>query len=105
MQPFEVGFDIASSANMQQLDAALGLTVTCNLLGLPAAVVPVGVAHGLPQAVQIIGARYQEMACLDAAEVIEASLGTVTPSTQSRLIKRKLPDLRSLNTLQVSFFL
>jgi amidase len=79
MQPFEVGFDIASSANVQRLLAALGLTATCNLLGLPAVVVPVGMGHGLPQAVQIIGARYQEMACLDAAEALETSLGTVTP--------------------------
>lgn len=79
MQPFMVGFDIADGASALQVVAGLGLTVTGNLLGLPAAVVPVGVAHGLPQAVQIIGARYHEMACLDAAEIIESSLGTVTP--------------------------
>jgi amidase len=46
---------------------------------LPAAVVPIGVANGLPQAVQIIGSRYQEATCLDAAEAIEAALGIVTP--------------------------
>ena len=79
MQPFEVGFDIADGASALQVGEALGLTVTCNLVGLPAVVVPVGVAHGLPQAVQIIGARFQEMSCLDAAEMIETSLGTVTP--------------------------
>jgi amidase len=79
MQPFELDFDLASGENTLQVAAALGLVVTCNLLGLPAAVVPVGVANGLPQGVQLIGARYQEAACLDAAEAIEAALGVVTP--------------------------
>jgi amidase len=79
MQPFEVGFDLVSGANTLQVAASLSLVVTCNLLGLPAAVVPVGVANGLPQAVQIIGSRYQEATCLDAAEAIEAALGIVTP--------------------------
>lgn len=40
---------------------------------------PLGIAQGLPQTVQIIGPRYQEMACLDAAEAIERSLGVITP--------------------------
>ncbi len=79
LQPFKVGFDSASGANALQVEAALGLTLTCNRLGLPAVAVPVGVAHGLPQAVQIIGARFEEWTCLDAAESIEAALGTVTP--------------------------
>jgi amidase len=79
MLPFEVGFDIAGGENPIRVVSALGLTVTCNLLGLPAAVVPVGVSSGLPQAVQIIGPRYQEMACLDAAEDIESILGVITP--------------------------
>ena len=79
MQPFEVGFDLTSSDNTMKVAESLRLVVTCNLLGLPAVVVPVGVVDGLPQAVQIIGARYQDEACLDAAEAIEAALGIVTP--------------------------
>jgi amidase len=79
MQPFEVGFDLTGSDSTMQIATSLRLVVTCNLLGLPAAVVPVGVADGLPQAVQIIGWRYQEAICLDAAEAIEAALGIVTP--------------------------
>ena len=39
------------------------LTGLVNLLGLPAAAVPVGVARGLPQGVQIIGDRYREDLC------------------------------------------
>ncbi|MEE8508718.1 MAG: amidase family protein, partial [Myxococcota bacterium] len=55
------------------------LVTTVNLLGLPAAAVPVGVVDGLPQGVQIIGDRYREDLCLDAAEAIETRLGAVTP--------------------------
>jgi Asp-tRNA(Asn)/Glu-tRNA(Gln) amidotransferase A subunit family amidase len=40
---------------------------------------PVGIADGLPQAVQVIGPRYREDLCLDAGQAIEASLGIITP--------------------------
>jgi amidase len=50
-----------------------------NLLGLPAAAVPAGTAAGLPAGVQVIGERFQELACLEAAETIEATLGLATP--------------------------
>ena len=46
-----------------------------NVLGLPAAVVPVGLAGGNPAGVQLIGSRYREDACLDAAAAIEAKVG------------------------------
>ncbi len=51
--------------------AALRMIVAVNLLGLPAVAVPVGEANGLPQAVQVIGPRFREDLCLDAAEAIE----------------------------------
>ncbi len=79
MQAFPVGFDVASEENFATLIRNFRMTVLANLLGLPAAVVPVGVTGGLPQGVQIIGARYREDLCLDAAEAIEARLGVVTP--------------------------
>ena len=50
-----------------------------NLLGLPAVAVPTGVIGGLPQGVQLIGDRFREDLCLDAAEAIERALGTLTP--------------------------
>ena len=43
-----------------------------NLLGLPAAAVNAGKAAGLPAGVQVMGARFQELACLEAAEAIES---------------------------------
>jgi len=55
------------------------LVVSVNLLGLPAAAVPVGVAGGLPQGVQVIGPRYREDLCLEAAQTIEDRLGVLTP--------------------------
>ncbi len=41
--------------------------------------VPVGVANGLPLGVQLIGPRFREDLCLDAAEAIEQVLGVLTP--------------------------
>jgi amidase len=79
MQPFPVGYDLAGQEQMYNILTAHRLIVTANLLGLPAAVVPVDVANGLPQGVQIIGARYREDLCLDAAEAIESRAGALTP--------------------------
>jgi amidase len=55
------------------------LVTACNLLGLPAAVVPVGVADGLPLAVQLIAGRYREETCLAAAGCVEDGCGVLTP--------------------------
>ena len=46
-----------------------------NVLGLPAAVVPIGLAAGTPVGVQLIASRYREDVCLDAAAAIEAKAG------------------------------
>ena len=48
---------------------------TMNHLGLPSAVVPVGLAHGLPVGVQLVAARFREDLALDAAEAIEKHAG------------------------------
>ncbi|MCB9005303.1 MAG: hypothetical protein H6664_13085, partial [Ardenticatenaceae bacterium] len=76
--PFKVGGDLQKES-LAEFVTSLRLVTTMSLLGLPAAVVPVGVIDGLPQGVQIIGARYREDMCLDAAEAIEQQLGVVTP--------------------------
>lgn len=49
------------------------------LLGLPAVALPVGIAAGLPQPVQVIGPRYREDLCVDAAAAIENRVGILTP--------------------------
>jgi amidase len=55
------------------------MVVAINLLGLPAAAVPVGTDSGLPQVVQVIGQRFREDACPEAAAAIEERLGRLTP--------------------------
>lgn len=56
-----------------------------NVLGLPAAVVPVDVVKGAPVGVQLIAGRYREDLCLDAAEAIERGAGRLC----KKLWKRK----------------
>jgi amidase len=49
-----------------------------NVLGLPSAVTPAGLARGLPVGAQLIASRYREDLCLDAAAAIEARVGVMT---------------------------
>jgi amidase len=77
--PFPPGADLTDEWPLSRILRAMRLVLPVNLLGIPAAAVPVGVADGLPQVVQVIGPRYREDACLDAAEVIEERVGTITP--------------------------
>lgn len=79
IQPFPVGYDLAGKAQVQALLHSMRLIVSINLLGLPSVAIPVGMADGLPQEVQLIGSRYREDLCLDAAEVIERQAGVLTP--------------------------
>lgn len=58
---------------------AMRMVVAVNILGLPASVVPVGCDEGLPQAVQLIGARFSESWLLDAAQAIEDRAPLLTP--------------------------
>ena len=77
--PFTVGKDLASADDVWTIFRSMRLVVTVNLLGLPSAAVPVGVANGLPQGVQVMGSMFREDLCLDAAEAIEGALGVLTP--------------------------
>lgn len=58
------------------LDAQIHMS-NMNFLGLPAALVSVGVYDGVPIGVQIAGSRYREDLCLNAAEAIEAKAGVL----------------------------
>lgn len=76
---FAHGSDVADeAAALATLDLAR-CVLPENLLGLPAAAVPVSVVDGLPVGVQLVGPRFREDLCLDAAAAIEAALGTLTP--------------------------
>jgi len=76
---FAVGSDLLNAEWSLQWLRAIRLIVTVNLLGLPSVAVPIGVAEGLPQGIQIIASRFREDLCLDAAEAMERRVGTITP--------------------------
>jgi amidase len=76
--PFPVGTDLHPEG-LRSIVASMTLVTAVNLIGLPAAVVPVGAAGGLPQAVQIISRRHREDLCLEIAEVLESTCGSLTP--------------------------
>lgn len=76
--PFTVGTDLTRDGAMGIMQS-MRMVVAINLLGLPAVAVPTGVEGGLPQGVQVIGPRFREDLCLDAAEAIEAACGVETP--------------------------
>jgi amidase len=78
-QPFKHGYDIESAESAMNVVELFRFVLPANLLGLPAACVPTGVANGLPTGAQIIGDLFREDLCLDAAEVVEASVGVLTP--------------------------
>ncbi len=78
-RPFQIGEDVQSTERSRKLLDSMRLVVAINLLGLPVAVVPTGIAEELPQAVQIIGSPFAESRCLHAAAVVEAAVGTITP--------------------------
>ena len=55
-----------------------------NVLGLPAAVVPVGVLNDRPVGVQIVASRFREDLALDAAAAIEKRVGVLARSLWGR---------------------
>jgi amidase len=78
MPAFKVGFDL-SSVGSEGWIRAIRMIVVVNLLGLPSVALPTHEANGLPHGVQIIGPRFREDLCLDAAEAVEQRLGTLAP--------------------------
>jgi amidase len=76
--PFPVGADLTPEG-VAAIVRSMRMVVAVNLLGLPAVALPTGLADGLPQGVQVIGPRFREDVCLDAAEVIEEACGIPTP--------------------------
>ena len=76
---FPVGFDVASLDNALATFELMRPVLPANLLGTPSAVVPAGMAAGLPVGVQVMGGKYAELRCLAVAEAIEQRLGPLTP--------------------------
>jgi amidase len=76
--PFEAGSDL-DNGHVAETIHGMRLTLAVNALALPAVATPVGIEEGLPQSVQVIGARFREDLCLDAAMALEDRLGIITP--------------------------
>lgn len=77
--PFAHGADIASLEGAQATFDTMRPVLAANLLGLPAAVVPVGMADGMPVGAQIIGRRFADLRCLSVAQLLEDAYGVLTP--------------------------
>ncbi len=76
--PLEAGADL-DEGRVAQTIRSMRMAMAVNALGLPAVALPVGIGEGLPQAVQVIGPRYREDLCLDAAAALEDRVGIITP--------------------------
>ena len=79
--PFKRGGDIASREDFNTILKGCPLTMSANVLGLPAVALPVDLQDGLPLGVQIIAPRLHDDLCLNAAQALEEQAGVITPTT------------------------
>jgi amidase len=77
--PFELGFDVESVENAQAVLDIIRPVLPGNILGIPAAVVPVGMADGTPVGAQVVARRFADLTALRGAEILEQHFGTITP--------------------------
>jgi amidase len=75
MPPFPQGEDRRGIDRMRKMLDEQSMLYAVNLLGLPASAVPTGFHDGVPIGVQIVGPRFREDLCLDAAQAIEDRVG------------------------------
>jgi amidase len=80
----EVNADLAGGDALDRHFRNLRFTSAVNMLGLPSAVTPIGLIEGHPVGVQLIGSRYREDLCLDAAAAIEARVGVMSKALWAR---------------------
>jgi amidase len=71
-RPFPIDFDQGGDEAVRRMLTAHHPLLAISILGLPGVSVPTGLVDGVPVGVQLTSARFQEMICLAAAEVIAA---------------------------------
>lgn len=76
---FVADWDIAGEEGSMGTLELMRPVLPGNLLGLPCAVVPSGMADGLPVGVQVVGDRYTDLRVLSVAQQIEDARGVITP--------------------------
>ena len=77
--PFLHDEDVHPETGFETTLKRLQFITPANVLGLPSVALPMGVADGLPTGVQVYAERWREDVALEAAEVIEAAVGRITP--------------------------
>ena len=82
--PFAQLEDLKGPARMQRMLDEQSVLYAVNVLGLPAAAVPTGMQGEVPIGVQIIGPRFREDLCLDAAQVVENGVGVLSERLLAR---------------------
>ena len=68
-------YDAQSLNQVRDLFESAMYSTSINYLSLPAGIVPIGKASGLPTAIQVVGQRFREDLILDAMEIIERQVG------------------------------
>lgn len=76
---FRHGADVESIESGLATLETMRPVLPANLLGLPAAVAPCGVADGLPVGAQFTATRFGDLTALAAAQAVEDALGVITP--------------------------
>ncbi|MCP5265997.1 MAG: amidase [Burkholderiaceae bacterium] len=82
--PYPVGEDLKGAARVAEIFDRFRWMSSINLLGLPAAIVSTGLHDGAPIGVQLVGRRFREDLCLDAAQAIEDRVGVVSERLRDR---------------------
>ncbi|MEM8618996.1 MAG: amidase [Actinomycetota bacterium] len=76
---FAHGADVDPDTGLETMLTTIWPVLSANLLGMPAAITPAGVADGLPVGAQVMADRFNDLRCLTIAAEIEAAVGPLTP--------------------------
>lgn len=83
--PFPQDEDLKGPERMKQMLDEQSMLYVVNFLGLPSAAVPTGLHDGVPIGVQIVGPRFREDLCLDAAQAIEDAVGVLAEKLWAKI--------------------